>query len=56
MIVDALLAADPVLKISERIDDPAKYLYLTDGILQEIEQSTDPVTFLACSLALFTDP
>jgi deoxynucleoside triphosphate triphosphohydrolase SAMHD1 len=49
MVVDALLAAEPVLKISERIYDPAKYLYLTDGILQEIEQSTDPVLSLSLS-------
>jgi hypothetical protein len=42
MVVDALLAADPILDISGRIFDPERYLYLTDSILEEIECSTDP--------------
>lgn len=42
MIVDALLAADPILDISGRIVDPERYLYLNDSILEEIERSTDP--------------
>jgi len=42
MVVDALLAADPILDISGRISDPARYLYLTDSIFEEIESSTDP--------------
>lgn len=43
MVVDALLAADPILDISRRIFDPERYLYLTDSILEEIECSTDPL-------------
>jgi len=42
MVVDVLLAADPILDISGRIFDPERYLYLTDSILEEIECSTDP--------------
>lgn len=43
MLVDALLAADPVLNISASIEDPAAYSHLTDSILREIERSKDPV-------------
>ena len=43
MVVDALLAADPILNISGRISDPERYLYLTDSILEEIERSIDPL-------------
>ena len=42
MVVDALLAADPILDISGRIFDPERYLYLTDSILEQIECSDDP--------------
>ena len=62
MIVDALLSADPHLKLAERIFDPEKYLHLTDTIMPIIEASTDPVTnpslrssfFLYVWLLLFT--
>lgn len=43
MIVDALLAAEPHLKIAEQIFDPKKFLYLTDDIVQRIESSEDIV-------------
>lgn len=43
MVVDALVAADPVLKLSQKIDDPDEYLHLTDSILETIENSKDPV-------------
>ena len=43
MVVDALVAADPVLKLSAKIDDPDEYLHLTDSILETIENSKDPV-------------
>ncbi|KAJ3194876.1 SAM domain and HD [Irineochytrium annulatum] len=36
MIVDALLAADAYFEISAAIDDPVKYTYLTDGIIDRI--------------------
>lgn len=44
MVVDALIAADPILKLSEKIDNPDQYLYLTDSVLEEIERSTHPVS------------
>ncbi|EJD48053.1 HD-domain/PDEase-like protein [Auricularia subglabra TFB-10046 SS5] len=37
MIVDALLAADPHLKISHRVYDPKKFRTLTDAVVTEIE-------------------
>ncbi|KAJ2777778.1 hypothetical protein H4R18_004973 [Coemansia javaensis] len=42
MIVDALLAADPVLRISEAIRDPRLYQSLTDEVIRDIERSTEP--------------
>ncbi|GJJ07932.1 hypothetical protein Clacol_002139 [Clathrus columnatus] len=42
MIVDALLKADPFMKISERIHDPKKFMFLTDDILLEVERSEAP--------------
>lgn len=44
MVVDALVAADAVLKLSQKIDDPDKYLHLTDSILETIENSHGPVS------------
>jgi hypothetical protein len=44
MIVDALLLAEPHLKIAERIRDPKKFLYLTDSIMDRIQESTEPVS------------
>lgn len=46
MIGDALIAAEGVLKLAERIFDPKKYLYLTDDIMREIESSEQPVRLL----------
>lgn len=43
MIVDALLAAEPFLKIAEQVNKPEKYVYLTDDIMPTIERSTEPV-------------
>jgi hypothetical protein len=40
MVVDALVAADPYLKISEQVNDPNRYVFLTDSIIEEIERST----------------
>jgi len=42
MVVDVLVLADPILKISEKIYQPSKYLHLTDSILEEIERSESP--------------
>lgn len=37
MLVDALLAADPVLKMTERIHDPREFVQMDDTILKQIE-------------------
>ncbi|KAJ2794665.1 hypothetical protein H4R21_005419 [Coemansia helicoidea] len=42
MIVDALLAADAALGISQAIADPARYQTLTDEVVRDIERSTEP--------------
>ncbi|KAG8865395.1 hypothetical protein FRB96_000285 [Tulasnella sp. 330] len=42
MIVTALIAAEPVLHLAEAIDDPKKYLYVTDSVVEDIERSNDP--------------
>ncbi|KAI9261697.1 hypothetical protein BY458DRAFT_439554 [Sporodiniella umbellata] len=42
MIVDAFLEADGYLKLSEKIDNPEDYLYLTDNVLNVIEGSKEP--------------
>ncbi|KAJ7983116.1 hypothetical protein DFH06DRAFT_1172457 [Mycena polygramma] len=42
MIVDALILAEPHMKIAEQIDIPKKFLYLTDDIMPRIESSEDP--------------
>ena len=44
MIVDALMKAEPVMHIANRLEDPKEYLYLTDAIQLEIEASKDPVS------------
>ena len=37
MLVDALIAADPVLKMTERIHDPRQFVQMDDTILKQIE-------------------
>ena len=44
MLVDAMLAAEPYLRIAGLIDDPQKYLGLTDDIRTEIQRSRAPVS------------
>jgi hypothetical protein len=44
MTVDAMLAAEPYLKIANHINDPKKYLGLTDDIRTEIQRSEAPVS------------
>lgn len=43
MIVEALMAAESVYHFLDSIRDPAKYLYMTDSILEDIERRDDPV-------------
>ena len=45
MIVDALLVAEPVLKFVRHIDNPEKFLHLTDNIMSQILSSDNPVQF-----------
>ncbi|KAJ8697614.1 hypothetical protein PTI98_004400 [Pleurotus ostreatus] len=51
MIIDGLLAADPFMKIADRVFDAKKMVHLTDNIRAEIEQSEDPE--LAPARAIF---
>lgn len=44
MVVDVLLAADPYMKLSQQIDDPSRYVFLTDSVLEDIEKSSEPVS------------
>ena len=37
MLVDALLAADPVINLTERIHDPREFVRMDDTILKQIE-------------------
>ncbi|PVU94543.1 hypothetical protein BB561_002488 [Smittium simulii] len=39
MLCDALVLSDKYLKISDSINDPEKYTYLTDDIMHDIERS-----------------
>jgi hypothetical protein len=43
MIVDALVLAEPHLKIADRVLIPKKFLYLTDDLMPRIEASEEPV-------------
>ena len=46
MIIDALLAAEPYLRIAERVFDPEKFILLNDSILNTIESSTATVELM----------
>lgn len=37
MLVDALIAADPVLKMTERIHDPREFIKMDDTLVKQIE-------------------
>ncbi|KZV66771.1 HD-domain/PDEase-like protein [Peniophora sp. CONT] len=41
MLIDAVMAAEPFLKIAEQISIPDKYLHLTDNIMPRIQASTE---------------
>ncbi|VDB84659.1 unnamed protein product [Peniophora sp. CBMAI 1063] len=41
MLIDAVMAAEPYLKIAEQISDPKRYLHLTDNIMPRIQESTE---------------
>ncbi|KAI9460398.1 hypothetical protein HD554DRAFT_2206873 [Boletus coccyginus] len=40
MVMDAVLEAEPYLKIAELVENPKRYVYLTDTLLNRIEEST----------------
>lgn len=42
MVSDCLIEADPYLKIFDAIHDPEQYMYLTDAVLNRIENCHDP--------------
>ncbi|KAF7331095.1 HD-domain/PDEase-like protein [Mycena venus] len=42
MIVDALILAEPHMKITDQVDIPKKFLYLTDDLMPRIESSEEP--------------
>ena len=49
MVVDAFVAADEYLGISNMIDNMEDYLYCTDSLLEEIQKSKAPVSALILS-------
>ncbi|KAG7441654.1 HD-domain/PDEase-like protein [Guyanagaster necrorhizus] len=53
MIVDALLLAEPYLQIATRVFDPAKFTYLTDDIMTQIEYEALSNPDLAPAAAIF---
>jgi deoxynucleoside triphosphate triphosphohydrolase SAMHD1 len=44
MVIDALLAAEPHMKLAEQVDNPDEYVYLTDDIMPRIERTKSPVS------------
>ncbi|KAK0455724.1 uncharacterized protein EV420DRAFT_1621251 [Desarmillaria tabescens] len=53
MIIDALLLAEPHLKIASRVFDPEKFTYLTDDIMTQIEYDALSNADLAPAAAIF---
>ena len=43
MITDVLLAAEPYLKVANLVDKLDQYVFLTDNLLNKIEESTEKV-------------
>ena len=43
MVIDALLQAEPYLKIADHVENPKRYVFLTDDLLNKIEASVDEV-------------
>ncbi|KAF8554681.1 HD-domain/PDEase-like protein [Imleria badia] len=42
MVIDALLEAEPYLKIAQHVENPKRYVFLTDNLINQIEESTVP--------------
>lgn len=47
MVVDALLAAEPVMRFADHITNPDRYLHLTDSIVELIQMSENPVSLMS---------
>lgn len=56
MLIDAVLAAEPYMKIAEQIEDPKRYIYLTDDIKLRIQATTEPVCILSWCLTPYSCP
>ena len=46
MLIDGLIAAEPYMKIAEQINDPSRYLYLTDDIKARIQSTVNPARII----------
>ena len=44
MVIDAMLSAEPYLKIADYVENPKRYVYLTDNLLNKVEESTAEVS------------
>lgn len=44
MVVDALLAAEPIMHFADYVTKPERYLHLTDSIIELIQMSDDQVS------------
>ena len=54
MLVDALIAAEKILNISEDVRDPKKFINLTDDVILRVERSTEPASsLLICSSSAY---
>ena len=53
MVVDALLAAEPIMHFADHVTNPEKYLHLTDSIIELIQMSNDRVSSASLFLSLF---
>lgn len=56
MVIDALLEAEPYLKIAALVENPKRYVYLTDNLLSRIEESTKKVRALILTSSSHTSP
>lgn len=56
MLIDAVLAAEPYMKIAEQIEDPKRYIYLTDDIKLRIQATTEPVRISHRCLSSYSRP
>jgi hypothetical protein len=55
MLVDALLAAEPIMHFADHVTNPAKYLHLTDSIIELIQMSDNEVNCASLFFSVGTD-